>query len=132
MYNGNMARVRPRGWGFLLGLCICTDALQMLMGLIGTMVALSGVGIVISFLLWGLTGVMTIFLRIILFIWHDHNELPSHFGHMLFTTIAELMLGIVPFWTLYALTYRVEEKAKLPEDGQLYPPSYFPSNEPTE
>ena len=110
-------KVRPRGWGFLLGLCICTDSLQWLLGLIGGAAALSGVGIVVSFMLWGLTSVMTIFVRVILFIWHDHHELPSNFVHMLSTTIGEMipMINIIPFWTLYALTYWVEEE-ETPED----------------
>lgn len=127
-------KVRPRGWGFLLGLCICTDAFQILLNFIGGVVALSGFGIVISFLLWGGSGVATLFARFILFIWHDHHDLPSNFGHMLFTTIGEMipMINIIPFWTLYALTYWVEEEAELPEDGPLYGPNYFPGDESTE
>ncbi|MBI4068478.1 hypothetical protein HY413_03675 [Candidatus Kaiserbacteria bacterium] len=105
-------KVRPRGWGFLFVFCLCTDALQFLMEAIGLVVGLTGVGLIVTALLFFLSTVQSIFVRVVIFIWKNHHEIPGGFAHALVPTIAELIPGInwLPFWTIYALTYWVEEE----------------------
>lgn len=93
-----MEMVRPRGWGFLMVAAICADALQFIFGIFL-------IGVIFN-------TFFSVFFRSTLWIWHTHNDVPSNFGHALVPMIAELIpiINVLPFWTLYAATYWVEEE----------------------
>jgi len=84
---------------------ICADALQFIFGLFF-------IGIVFN-------TFFSVFFRSTLWIWHTHNEVPSNFGHALVPMIAELIpiINVLPFWTMYAGTYWVEEER--PQGGEI-------------
>ncbi len=106
-----MTRVRPRGWNALVIFTIAIDFLQIVVGF--TMFAIPGIGIIIGA---GINIILSIFVQSFLFIWGGHNNLPSQFEHRFFTRVLMMIgewlpfLQWMPFWTLYALTYRVEEE----------------------
>jgi hypothetical protein len=109
-------KVRPKGWGFLMAFAIAVDALQFIFNLFGFVSIISVVGITLSVFLFLLNVALSIFIRVTIWIWQSHNDLPSNFGHTLIPTIVEMIpfFNWIPFWSIYAFTYWVEE------DDQTY------------
>ena len=108
--------VRPRGWGFLMVAAVCADALQFIFGIFV-------IGIILN-------TFFSVFFFCIRWIWHAHNDLPSKFAHSLVPMIGELIpiVNIIPFWSLYAATYWVEEEE---EEPVPYGADYWPAQDAT-
>ena len=107
-----MAKVRPKGWIALLIFAVCIDFIQALVGLLTLPFFLIGIGVNI---------ILSISVQSFLFIWSGHNNIPSQFEHRLVTRLLVILgewlpfLQWFPFWSLYALTYHVEEEETLPQ-----------------